>query len=201
MYMGVDCLHLAKPLGSQKAHRSHILNSIDSIGCLIDASDSNSLTVTVCSTLHTQGSLPSSQCALKGSLPIKPSLAVLIPYAICRKRPRQEFHQLLPTTPQPVQSSPASVSSAKAERRRFMSGKASDVHRAAAPQEQPQKKRRLSSQSQGSGLSREDFLNMQREVQTFGEYLPLLLFFCCTQYVPVISLRLGLCAVATRWMH
>lgn len=69
-----------------------------------------------------------------------------------------------------------------------MSGKASDVHRAAAPQEQPHKKRRLSGQSQGSGLSREDFLNMQREVQSFGEHrccVLLSLLFCFTRNMPL----------------
>lgn len=50
-----------------------------------------------------------------------------------------------------------------------MSGKAADVHRPAAPQAQPQKRRRVL-QPEGSGLNREDFLNMQREVQTFGEH-------------------------------
>ena len=106
------------------------------------------------------------------------STVVMIACLACRKRPRQEFNQTLPTASQPVvQSSLPKAPSAKAERRRFMSGKASDVHRAATPQQQPQKKRRLSGQSQGSGLSREDFLNMQREVQTFGEHCCCVLLF------------------------
>ena len=50
-----------------------------------------------------------------------------------------------------------------------MSGKASDVHCSATPQQQPQKQRQQSGQLPGSGLSREDFVSMQREVQTLGE--------------------------------
>lgn len=85
-----------------------------------------------------------------------------------RKRPRQEFSQVPGPPPQAGHPTPSPALSAKAERRRFMSGKAADVHRPAAPQAQPQKQRRVS-QPEGSGLNREDFLNMQREVQTFGE--------------------------------
>ena len=118
-------------------------------------------------------------------LPIKQSCSSVVPITCltlpCRKRPRQEFNQSPPASSQPVQPSLSSAPSAKAERRRFMSGKASDVHRAATPQAQPPKKRRLTGQSEGLGLSREDFLNMQREVQTFGEpccYVLLSLSFC-----------------------
>ncbi|KAL3136921.1 hypothetical protein ABBQ32_006527 [Trebouxia sp. C0010 RCD-2024] len=84
-----------------------------------------------------------------------------------RKRSRQDFSQVPPSPPQNGHPTLHAALSAKAERRRFMSGKAADVHRPAAPQAQPQKRRRVL-QPEGSGLNREDFLNMQREVQTFG---------------------------------
>ena len=86
-----------------------------------------------------------------------------------RKRSRQDFSQLPRPAPQTGHPTPPAALPAKAERRRFMSGKAADVHRTAAPQAQPQKRRRVPGQPEGSGLIREDFLTMQREVQTFGE--------------------------------
>lgn len=95
-----------------------------------------------------------------------------------RKRSRQDFRQLPGPPAHPRHSAPSTALSAKAERRRFMSGKAADVHRTATPQAQPDKRRRVSGQSTGSGLTREDFLNMQREVQTFGQHCCPILCFC-----------------------
>ncbi len=66
----------------------------------------------------------------------------------------------------PAQPSVLDASAMKAEHRRFMSGRASDVHRIATPS---QAQRQQSGQAASNGPSRDDFLTMQREVQTFGK--------------------------------
>ncbi|DBB13805.1 TPA: hypothetical protein ACH3X3_000802 [Trebouxia sp. C0006] len=84
-----------------------------------------------------------------------------------KKRPRDH---LSPAKPTPLQPSPADASAMKAERKRFMSGKTSDVHRAATPQQQPKRQQKQQSAEDGSSTkpSRGDFLTMQREVQMLG---------------------------------
>jgi len=92
-----------------------------------------------------------------------------MPLSSCsKKRPRD---LLSPAKPTPLQASPADASAMKAERKRFMSGKTSDVHRAATPQQQPKRQQKQHSAEDGSSTkpSRGDFLTMQREVQMFGE--------------------------------
>ncbi|DBB04617.1 hypothetical protein WJX77_008660 [Trebouxia sp. C0004] len=86
---------------------------------------------------------------------------------VSKKRPRDH---LSPAKPTPLQPSPADASAMKAERKRFMSGKASDVHRAATPQQPPKRQQKQQSAEDGSSSkpSRGDFLTMQREVQMFG---------------------------------
>ena len=82
----------------------------------------------------------------------------------------------------------------KAERRRFMSGRTSDVHRAANPQQQQQQqqqKRQQSAQEAGTGPSRGDFLTMQREVQVFGELMADLMHF---SYMALRSQSLSVCS-------
>ena len=53
----------------------------------------------------------------------------------------------------------------KAERKRFMSGKTSDVHRAATPHQQPKRQQKQHSAEDGSGTkaNRGDFLTLQRK--------------------------------------
>lgn len=92
-----------------------------------------------------------------------------MPLSSCsKKRPRDH---LSPAKPTPLQPSPADASAMKAERKRFMSGKTSDVHRAATPQQQPKRQQKQQSAEDGSSTkpSRGDFLTMQREVQMLGE--------------------------------
>ena len=63
--------------------------------------------------------------------------------------------------------SPAQAAAIKSERKRFMSGKAASVHCDVNSQQQQSRQRK--DQMDGTGPSRNDFLNMQREIQTFGE--------------------------------
>ena len=66
--------------------------------------------------------------------------------------------------------------SSKAERRRFMSGKAADVHHKPVLHQQQQKPKRTQTQQgqqigvAGQPLSRDDFLSMQKEVQQVGKH-------------------------------
>lgn len=85
-------------------------------------------------------------------------------------REKKARNQLSPVQASASQPLLTDASAMKAERRRFMSGRTSDVHRAANPQQQQQQqqKRQQSAQEAGTGPNRGDFLTMQREVQVFG---------------------------------
>lgn len=73
------------------------------------------------------------------------------------------------------QASQQDSMSSKAERRRFMSGKAADVHHKPVLDQQQQKLKRKQHQMgrqigmADQPLGRDDFLNMQKEVQQVGK--------------------------------
>ena len=74
--------------------------------------------------------------------------------------------------------------SSKAARRRFMSGKAADIHHqstAASQQQQVRQKQQQQRQQRRSDqpLNRDDFLNMQKEVQQVGKLTRSCCCCCC----------------------